>query len=74
MHCDFGDYVNQALKDRLICRIRSENIQKCLLIEADFILTRAVQLAQGMEAAHQNTQFKKGKTEGTISKVNHEQR
>ena len=32
MHCDFGDYSNQALRDRLVCRIRKENIQKCLLI------------------------------------------
>ena len=34
----------------------------------------AAELAQGMEAAHQNTQFMKGKTEGAISKVTHEQR
>ena len=33
-----------------------------------------MQLAQGMEVAHQNTQFMKGKTEGAISKVTHEQR
>ena len=26
-HCDFGDYLNQALMDRLVCGIRSENIQ-----------------------------------------------
>ena len=45
MHCDFGDYLNQALRDRLVCGIRSENIQKRLLIEADLTLTRVVELA-----------------------------
>ena len=73
-HCEFGDYLDQALRDRLVCGIRSENIQKHLLIEADLTLTQAVELAQGMEAAHQNTQFMKEKTEGAISKVTHEQR
>ena len=55
MHCEFGDYLDQALRDRLVCGIRSENIQKCLLIKAGLTLTRMVELAQGMEAAHQNT-------------------
>ena len=73
-HCEFGDYLDQALRDKLVNGIRSENIQKCLLIEAGFTLTRAVELAQGMEAAHLNTQFMKGKTEGAISKVTHDQR
>ena len=72
-HCEFGDYLDQTLRDRLVCGI-SENIQKRLLIEANLTLTRAVEIAQGMEAAHQNTQFMKGKTEGAISKVTHEQR
>ena len=74
MHCEFGDYLNQALKDRLVCSIRSENIQKYLLIKAGLTLTQAVELAQGIEAAHQNNPFMKGKTEGPISKVTHEQR
>ena len=73
-HCDFQNYLDQALRDRLVCGLRSENIQKRLLVEADLTLARAVELAQGMEAAHQNTQLLKGKTEGAISKVTHEQR
>ena len=51
-HCDFADYLNQALRDRLVCGIRSENIQKRLLIEVDLTLMQVVELAQGMEAAH----------------------
>ena len=74
VHCEFGNYLDQALRDRLVCGLRSENIQKRLLTKADLTLARAVELAQGMEAAHQNTQLMKGKAEGTISKVSHEQK
>ena len=38
------------------------------------MITRAVDLAQGVEAAHQNTQLMKGKPEGTISRVFHDQK
>ena len=60
--------------DRLVCGLRSENIPKCLLTETDLTLARAVELAQGMEAAHQNTQLMKRKAEGIITKVSHEQK
>ena len=56
-----------------MCGLRSENIQKRLLSEADLTLARAVEISQGMEVAHQNTQLMKGKVEGAISKVTQEQ-
>ena len=56
LHCEFGDYLDQALRDRLVCGMQSESIQRRLLTEADLTLTRAVTLAQGMEAATKNTQ------------------
>ena len=37
-----------------MCGIRSESIQKRLLAEADVTLKKAVELAQGMEAAGRN--------------------
>ena len=49
--CEFGEYLNQALRDRLVCGLRSEAIQKRLLSEADLSLTKAVTTAQSMEAA-----------------------
>ena len=54
-HCSFGDYLEQALRDRLVCGIRSENIQKRLLAEAELTLKRAVEIAVGMEAAEKTT-------------------
>ena len=50
IHCEFGDYLNQALRDRLVCGLRSEAPQKQLLAESGLTLARAMSLAQGMEA------------------------
>ena len=54
-HCSFGDYLEQALRDRIVCGIRSENIQKRLLAEAELTLKRVVEIAVGMEAAEKTT-------------------
>ena len=37
-HREFGGYREQALRDRFVCGLRSENIQKRLLSEADLTL------------------------------------
>ena len=53
-HCKFEGYLEQALQDRLACGLRNESIQKKLLSEDNLTLTRAMELAQGMEAADKN--------------------
>ena len=59
-HCEFKDYLDEALRDRLVCGLRSESIQRKLLAEVDLTLKRAVELAQGMEAAERNAKALKG--------------
>ena len=59
--CKFGDYLPQAIRDRLICGLRSEGTQKRLLVEAELTLTKALEIAQRMEAADRNTQRLKQK-------------
>ena len=54
--CKFGDYLPQAIRDHLVCGLRSESTQKCLLVEGDLTLTKALDIAQSMEAADRNTQ------------------
>ena len=44
-NCDFGDYLEEALRDRFICRLRSETTQKQLLTEAELTFQRAVEIA-----------------------------
>ena len=46
--CDFGDYLEQALRDRLVCGLVSEKIQQRLLSEADLSLKKAFEIAQGI--------------------------
>ena len=53
-YCEFGD-LDDALRDRLVCGLRNESIQKRLLSEANLTYQRAMELAQGMEAAEQNS-------------------
>ena len=54
-HCQFGDHLEDSLRDRLVCGLCSESIQKKLLSEADLTLQRALEIAQGMESAERNT-------------------
>ncbi len=70
LHCGCGDYLDQVLRDRLVCGLLSESIQKRLLAEAELTLARALSLSQGgMEAATKNTQSLKVK-EGAIGQIN----
>ena len=58
--CDFGEFVDQALRDRFVCGVRSEAIQKKLLAEADLTIKRAQEIVQGMESADKNAKDLKG--------------
>ena len=53
--CEFGEFLNDALRDRLVCGCRSEAIQKRLLSEKKLTLANAVDLAHSMETAVQQT-------------------
>jgi len=49
-HCEFG-----ALRDRLVCGLRSSAAQKSLLSEETLTLEKAIRPAQSLEAADKNT-------------------
>ena len=53
-HCQFGTYLDEALRDRFVCGLRSESMVKNLLTEVDLTFKRAVEIAQGREAAAEN--------------------
>ncbi len=50
-HCQFGDGLNDVLRDRLVCGIAQGSIQKRLLSEADLTFKRAVEIAVAMKTA-----------------------
>ena len=58
-YCEFGDYLNKVLRDRFVCGLRNEDIQKRLLAEDDLALKKALELSQGMEAAETNAKLLK---------------
>ena len=55
--CSFGTFLEEALeeeealRDRLVCGVLNEAIQRKLLTEADLTLSKAFKIAQGIEAA-----------------------
>ena len=59
-HCKFGNYLEEALRDRLVCGLHNEAIQLRLLAEADLTYAKAMEMAQGLEAAEKSSRsFKK---------------
>ena len=67
-NCDFCDYLEQALRDRLVCGLRNEGIQRRLLAEAELTLKRALDLALGMVAAERSAKSLKA-TEQAVHKL-----
>ena len=49
IHCNFGVYLNRALRDRFVCSLNHENIQKRLLNTADLTFKLACETARAVE-------------------------
>ncbi|XP_070581509.1 uncharacterized protein [Ptychodera flava] len=49
--CKFGTFLDQALRDKLVCGLRTFSIQKRLLQENDISFEKAMQIAISMESA-----------------------
>ena len=54
-HCKFGDALEEALRNRFVCGLRHEAIQRRLLSESDLTYAKGMELAQGMEAADKHS-------------------
>ena len=54
-HCRFGGTLEEVLRDRLVCGLRHENIQRRLLSEVELTYAKAMDIARSMEAADKNT-------------------
>ena len=69
--CEFEHFLDQALRDRFVCGLRAEGMQKRLLTEPDLNITRALELARSIEAAASETKGFKDPSSiaGTSGKV-----
>ena len=54
--CDFGNSLNEMLRDRLVCGIQDVATQRALLTEADLTFSKAVEVATAREAAAKDVQ------------------
>lgn len=50
-HCEFGAALNDTIRDRLVCGMRSEAAQKRLLTESALTLDKAMEISVSMELA-----------------------
>ena len=53
--CAFGEFLQEMLRDRIVCGINDPRIQRHLLAERELTYKSAFELAQSMETADQNT-------------------
>ena len=67
--CEFEAFLDSALRDKFVCGLRSEHIQKGLLTEADLTMTRGVEIAQAKETASRDAKDLKGSGSTAISKL-----
>ncbi|XP_032888189.1 uncharacterized protein K02A2.6-like [Amblyraja radiata] len=51
--CKFDDFLNQALRDRFICGLKSETLLQILLAEGDIDLSKAFTMAMSFEKAQE---------------------
>ena len=53
-HCDFGVTLEDMIRDRLVCGVRSPKFQQRLLAETELSFDRALKIASAMERAEKN--------------------
>ena len=61
--CKFESFLDEMIRDRLVCGVNSDPIQRRLLAEAELTLPQAIDLAVAMETAGQNLQELAGSTQ-----------
>ena len=66
-HCKFEntvDYLEESLRDRFVCGLRTESTRKRLLTEKNLTFTTALEIAQSLETALKDAQQLKGEASG----------
>ena len=62
--CDFGANLEDSLRDRVVCGIRSDQSQKRFLTEKNLTFKKAKEMALAMEMAIKDTKEQQGATGG----------
>ena len=65
-HCEFGATLNDMLRDRLVCGINNQRIQRRLLAEPNLTFEKAKALAEAAERADENARELEKATPGPV--------
>ena len=68
IHCQFGDVLQEMLRDHFVCGLCHEAIQRRLLSESSLTYKNALEIARSMEAADKDTKSFKT-TDSMIKKI-----
>ena len=68
--CNFGAFLEEALRDRLVCGLKNEATQRRLLSEKDLTYQKACDTAQAMDLAAKDTAEFMGKTPSLKPAIN----
>ena len=71
-HCDYGDKLEEMLRDRLVCGIANKRYQQRLLGEVDLTFDKAFKMAQAMELAERDSQQLKPAEITPIQKIDNQ--
>ena len=69
-YCEFGDSLVEMLRDRLICGINNDRMQRRLLAESKLSFEKAYELAQAMETADHDARELQGPPTTAVNKLN----
>jgi len=56
IHCNYGEFLNRALRDCFVCRLKNPKIQNKLLNTEDLSFEKACPIPKSMEMAEKNAQ------------------
>ena len=67
--CNFGNSLEDMLRDRLVCGVNNEHIQKRLFAQPDLTFRKATDIALAEEAAEKQASDVRGSQTGTVNAV-----
>ena len=68
VHCNFGEVLQDTLRDRFVCGLRHDAIQRRLLSETSLTYDKALEIAKAMEAADKDARAFK-RTDAAVQKL-----
>ena len=67
LHCEFRDFLEEALRDKLVCGVRDTKTRKRLLVEKDLTLAKALEISKSLEGIDKETLMMDSSVRGDIS-------